>query len=845
MNDLSAILDELSRTPVLLVASDFDGTLSPISSEPADAKPNHEALVALRALAALPHTHVAIISGRALRDLTTLTGFSEEIHLVGSHGSEFDPDFALSLSPALIQLRDRIRDELIDIGKLDEGFLVEEKPASVAFHYRRAKDKTSKQAIETILRGLAATEGIYLKRGKKVLELSVIPSDKGKALAAIRHRIGASAALFVGDDESDEDAFATLTGPDVGVKVGDEASTAHFRVADSLDVARALAKLAELREAWIKGAEAIPIEKHLLLSDQRTVALLSPNGAVVWFCLPRIDSPALFSELLGGPSAGFFAIRAADGSEPLAQRYVGNTFLVCTKWPTFKVTDYLDCSGGRPYQRASRTDFIRVIEGEGRIIVEFNPRLDFGRQSTTLRVVPEGLQVEGALDPIVLRAPGLAWTLVGDGRHQRAIAEHQLTDQPLILELRHGLSHTHELVTPEVQRRKQTERFWDVWVDQLKIPSVVPDLVRRSALVLKALSYGPTGAIVAAGTMGLPEHIGGVRNWDYRYCWLRDGAMAATALCKLGNTGSGIRFLDWLLGILDHDQASEWFRPLYTVTGGHLGAEAEISELSGYRGSRPVRVGNAASLQLQLDVLGPVMELIAFLAQSGAALSMEHWRLTVEVVKAVKQRWNEPDHGIWEIRRPKRHHVHSKVMCWVAVDRALEIAHAFSANQPEDWISLRQEIANDVLTHGWNPAKRAFTTAYDDSTLDAAALYVGLAGLIPANDSRFISTVEVIERGLRRGPTVYRYRYDDGLPGNEGGFHLCTTWLIEALVLVGRIDDARALFQAFVALFRPTGLAAEEYCPKAKLSLGNHPQAYSHIGLINTAVMFSEAKLEL
>ncbi|MEK7755899.1 MAG: trehalose-phosphatase, partial [Planctomycetota bacterium] len=406
MDDLSSRLSELSRTPVLLVASDFDGTLSPIAPEPSLAKPNREAMVALHALAVLPQTHVAVISGRALRDLASLSGLSEEVHLVGSHGSEFDPGFARSLDPKLVDLRDRIKDELLAVAGTGSGFHVEEKPASVAFHYRLADDRAAEQAVHAILSRPAALPGVHIKRGKKVIELSVIPTDKGKALAAIRHRVGATAALFIGDDESDEDAFAILCGPDVGVRVGGGATKALFRVADSTEAARVLATLAELREDWLKGSEAVAIERHALLSDQRTVALVTPDARVVWLCVPRIDSASLFAELLGGPAAGFFAVRAADGSPPVRQSYVGSTFQLRTEWPGFAVTDYLDCSNGRPYQRAGRSDLIRVIEGTGRIEIEFAPRPDFGREPTRLRRLDEGLQVEGSLDPIVLRAPG-------------------------------------------------------------------------------------------------------------------------------------------------------------------------------------------------------------------------------------------------------------------------------------------------------------------------------------------------------------------------------------------------------------------------------------------------------
>lgn len=836
MEELSSRLIELSRTPILLVASDFDGTLSPIAPEPSLAKPDREALAALHALAVMPQTHVAIISGRSLRDLASVSGFSDEVHLVGSHGSEFDADFMQRLDPGLVDLRDRIRDDLRTIGATGNGFLVEEKPASVAFHYRLADDQAAARAVELVTLGPASDPRIHVKRGHRVIELSVVPTDKGKALASIRHRVGATAAVFIGDDESDEDAFGTLCGPDAGLKVGDGPTKAQFRVTDTSEAAHVLATLVELREAWLKGSEAVDIEQHALLSDQRTVALVTPSARVVWFCVPRVDSPAIFAELLGGPVAGFFAIRAADGSAPLRQAYLGNTCVLRTDWTDFTVTDYLDCAGGRPFQRAGRTDLVRMAEGRGCVEVEFAPRLDFGREPTRLRRVEQGLQVDGSLDPIVLRAPGVEWTLIDDGAHQRAVAEVDLARGDVVLELRYGLSTAQELVIQPAQRIEQTKRFWSLWADQLQLPSIAPELVRRSALVLKALCYGPTGAIVAAATTSLPEHVGGVRNWDYRYAWLRDAAMAATALAKLGSTGTGTRLIDWLLGILDRDEAPEFFRPVYTVTGGHLGVEAEIRELHGYRASRPVRVGNAAGQQLQLDVFGPIMELLTLLADGGVALSTEHWRLTEAIVKAVAHRWQEPDHGIWEIRGPRRQHVHSKVMCWVAVDRAIRISQAFSGGQPAEWVSLRDTIAANILEHGWNDAAGSFTGVFDDASLDAATLLVGLSGLISGADPRFAATVRAVERGLQRGPTVYRYVYDDGLPGREGGFHLCTSWLIEALIQVGRPVDSRELFEQFVSLFGPTGLAPEEYCPRSKQSLGNHPQAYSHIGLINAAL---------
>ncbi|MGH7908334.1 MAG: trehalose-phosphatase, partial [Thermodesulfobacteriota bacterium] len=438
MSDLAERIEDLARTPVLLVVSDFDGTLSPIAPQPSQATPNREAIVALHALAATPQTHAAVISGRALRDLSSLSGLSGGVFLVGSHGSEFDPDFARRLDPKLVDLRDQLREELARIAGRESGFLIEEKPASVAFHYRMADPQRAERALGAIMEGPARTAGIHVKYGKKVIELSVVPTDKGSALGQIRHRVGATAAIFFGDDQSDEDAFSTLCGPDVGVKVGDGLTRAEFRVADTVEAARLLANLAELRERWIKGSEAVPIEAHSMLSDQRTVALVTPAARVVWMCVPRIDSAAIFAELVGGPSAGYFSIRPADGRAPAGQAYLGNTFLLRTQWGGLSVTDFMDCSGGRSYQRAGRSDLIRLIEGAGRVVVEFAPRLDFGRHATRLRRVEQGLQVEGSLDPIVLRAPGVEWQLIEEGPHQRAVSELELNGEPLALELRCG-----------------------------------------------------------------------------------------------------------------------------------------------------------------------------------------------------------------------------------------------------------------------------------------------------------------------------------------------------------------------------------------------------------------------
>lgn len=837
-------LQRIAQSPVLLVACDYDGTLAPIVENPAAAAPRVESIVALRLLAELPQTHVAVVSGRALRDLRAIAGLPEEVHLVGSHGSEFDQDFSHTLSEEVCELRRRIALSLASIPDEFPGVELEAKPASVAVHYRKANPDLADGILARVREVVGELSGVHTRHGKCVVELAAMHTSKGRALDALRRRVGASAVLFLGDDATDEDAFVTLTGPDVGVKVGEGASAATHRVANTEDVARLLARLAEHRSAWLEGAGTTPIETHGMLSDQRAVALVRPDARIVWYCAPRIDSPALFAEMLGGPGDGYFAITPlGDGVGPAVQRYHDGTMVLETAWPSCRVEDFLDVSEGRTDQRAGRSDLLRIVTGRGRVRVEFAPRIDFGRVATQIRVNDHGVRVYGTSDPIVLRAPGVTWTIREECGHDIASAEVDLDPEvPLVLELRYGTTSLAEAKRPAAERMARTARYWTEWVDTLTLPSIATDAVRRSALVLKALCYGPSGAISAAATTSLPEHLGGVRNWDYRYCWLRDGAMSAAALVDLGSHHEAFDFLGWVLGILDDlDQAPERLRPLYTVLGRELSPEGEIAQLAGYGGSRPVRVGNGAAGQIQIDVFGPIVEVVHRLVAHHAPVTHEHWILVQKMVQAVDRRWREPDHGIWEIRKPCRHHVHTKVMCWVTVDRAIAIGEQIHAEVPEAWHTLRHEIHEEVVSRGWHPDARAFTAAFEARDLDAAALTVGLTGLLPAGDPRVVSTVAVVERHLRDGPTVYRYREDDGLPGIEGGFHLCTSWLVESYLLIGRLDEARALFQSFLGLAGPQGLLSEEYDPRTDRALGNHPQAYSHIGLIRNALALEAA----
>lgn len=882
MTSLHDKLQAAARSPVLLVASDFDGTIAPIVEDPSQARADPAALAALRELADLPHTHAALVSGRPRDFLGRVMGADAaapggargdagqtRVILIGSHGVESSHLPPPMLTEPQRKLLSALTLELAEMAREDPGLFVEVKPFGVALHYRRATPAAAATALARVEASLAKREGVHVRHGSMVVELNVALGDKGRALLGLRHRLGATTVIFIGDDLTDEDAFAVLPQGDLTIKVGPGPTEARARVPDTTAVTALLTDLVKMRRQWLSQRTVVPIERHAVLSDQRTIAVLTPAGRVTWLCLPRIDSPALFADLLGGPSAGFFDIAPHHATQPVAQEYDGDSFILRTRWPGVTVTDYFDCSGGRAFQRAGRSDLIRVVEAAdgaehaepARVLVRFAPRLDFGRTVTRLRIHEAeddpsvtGVEIEGSPDPVVLicRAPSsvpLAWKILDDGRHHTAFAEVDASHGPVVFELRYGSASLRRATHDEAHRREQTHNFWSGWASTLRVPAsgpVPPELLRRSALVIKALCHGPTGSIAAAGTTSLPEHMGGQRNWDYRFCWPRDASLAAAALVRLGSTGHAIRLLDWLLGIVDSIESPDRIRPIYTVTGRHLPPEAEIAELPGYADSAPVRISNAAAAQVQLDVFGPIVDLVALLAEHGAPVSPEHWHLVRAMVRAVESRWRDPDHGIWEIRGPRQHHVHSKVMCWHTVNRALLVEEYLFRRRNPEWEALRDTIAADVLSAGWNPeaadGRGAFTTAYGSPFIDAAALQIGLTGLLPPNDPRFVATVRAVETYLRKGPTVYRYIHDDGLPGIEGGFHLCTGWLIEAYALKGRLDDAEELLERFAALAGPTGLLSEEYDPAYDLALGNYPQAYSHLALINAAVAVDEAR---
>ncbi|HKT01681.1 MAG TPA: trehalose-phosphatase [Rugosimonospora sp.] len=840
---LRAAVGLVARVPQLLVACDYDGTLAPTVADPTQAAPLPEAVAAVRALAALPQTTVAVVSGRALRDLATLSRLPSEVHLVGSHGSEFDIGFVHRLAPELLELRTRLQHAVEVVVRDQPGVRLEPKPASIAVHVRTAAPAVAEEVVAALRAGPASWPEIHVTSGNQVLELLVLPTNKGTAVDALRMQLSASAVLFMGDGVSDESVFAHLHGPDVGIKIGPGETAAGYRVDEPIDAVRVLGYLLDTRRNWLYGERAVPIERHSMLANGRTVALVAPDSTVSWLCHPDPDSSAVFAELLGGTPAGHFRVAPAGRNGiPLGQRYRPGTMSVETRWSGLTVTDWLDrgVPPGDAQDAPEATSLVRVLSGTSTARVDFCPRPEYGQVRISLQPLGDGLLVLGSNEPICLYSPGVDWEISNDGSNDSARATVDLSamGNHCELELRCG---THSLRPwPEAiaARQGRVERDWKDWAGSLRLPTVARDLVLRSALTLRGLHHQPSGSLLAAATTSLPEEMGGIRNWDYRYCWLRDGAMTARALVDLGSLAEAEAFLGWVDRCVERTGGHpERLHPLYTVDGHDLGPEAVIDTLPGYAGSRPVRIGNAANRQLQLDVFGPIADLIGAVVEARGSVTAQEWHVLEAMVEAVERRWHEPDHGLWEARLPPRHHVYSKVMCWLTVDRAIRIAEDFNGGARPGWGELRDRIGANVLEFGWHEQAGAYTVAYGFPEMDASSLWIGLSGLLPNENPRFLDTVLAIEADLRSGPTVYRYKWDDGLPGREGGFHICAAWMIEAYLRTGRRADAEELFEQMLDCAGPTGLLPEQYDPEAERGLGNHPQAYSHLGLIRCALL--------
>ncbi|WP_369382843.1 glycoside hydrolase family 15 protein [Streptomyces sp. cg36] len=584
------------------------------------------------------------------------------------------------------------------------------------------------------------------------------------------------------------------------------------------------------------------IEDYALIGDLRTAALVGTNGSIAWLCLPRFDSASCFSSLLGDEDDGHWRIApVAAGPDGVCtgRGYAEDSLVLRTRWDTptgsVEVLDFMPLYG-------EATDVVRIVEGvSGELEMEsvLRLRFDYGRVVPWVRAVEDEHVAIAGPDSMWLRSEPAAPT-AHDQRAIRSSFRVSAGERVSFVFTWHP-SHLPRPPQPDPEQAlTRTLEGWRKWAARCQYTGPYREAVVRSLITLKALIYKPTGGIVAAPTTSLPEEIGGVRNWDYRYCWLRDATLTLGALLRTGYVDEAARWRDWLLRATAGDP--EDLQIMYGLAGERRLPEMELPWLDGHFGSRPVRVGNAAVDQFQLDVYGEVLNSLYVARTFGIPAERHAWELQLNMLEFIESHWREPDEGIWEIRGPRRHFVHSKVMAWLAADRAVRTleAHPDLDGDPERWRGMREQVHQDVCEHGYDPVRNTFTQSYGSMELDAATLLVVRSGFLPADDPRAVGTVDAVRAALASDGLMRRYTTEggsvDGLPGGEGTFLICSFWLADALRLTGRPDEAHELFERLLALRNDVGLLAEEYDPVARRQLGNFPQAFSHLGLVSVAL---------
>ncbi|GAB3996436.1 glycoside hydrolase family 15 protein [Glycomyces albus] len=587
---------------------------------------------------------------------------------------------------------------------------------------------------------------------------------------------------------------------------------------------------------WHGALMALRIEDYGMLGDLQTAALVGRDGSVDWLCLPRFDSPACFAALLGDEESGRWRIAPASGGVADRRRYRGETLILETEWDTddgtVRLIDFMPLRG-------EAADIVRIVEGvtgSVRMSMDLRLRFGYGRSEPWIR------NVDGQMAAIAGSDAAWLYTPV-ELEHEEASSRTEFTvaaGERVPFVLTHQLSHLPNPtpVDPE-DALTETERFWNEWIGRIRYDGRWGEAVRRSLVTLKALTYAPTGGIVAAATTSLPEQIGGVRNWDYRYCWLRDATFTLHTLLGTGYIDEAREWREWLLRAAAGNPAE--LQIMYGLDGSRLLPEFEIDWLSGYEDSAPVRVGNAASGQFQLDVWGELLEGLHVARAAGLEADPTAWELQTKLLDFLESNWDRPDEGLWEIRGERRHFVHSKAMAWAGFDRAVKAVERYGLDGPADkWRSLRESVHAEVCERGFDPERNTFTQYYGSQGLDAALLLLGQTGFLPWTDPRMVGTVEAVQRELDSGGFMLRYDTGadggvDGLAGDEGSFLVCTFWLVDALAGIGRQAEAEALFERLLGVRSDLGLLSEEYDAAAGRQLGNTPQAYSHVGLVNAA----------
>ncbi|MFF9071499.1 glycoside hydrolase family 15 protein [Streptomyces sp. NPDC014872] len=581
------------------------------------------------------------------------------------------------------------------------------------------------------------------------------------------------------------------------------------------------------------------IEDYALIGDLQTAALVGRNGSVDWLCLPRFDSGACFAALLGDEENGHWRIAPQGGDVCTRRGYAGESLVLETFWETrtgtVKVIDFMP-------QRDQEPEVMRIIEGiSGRVEMSsvIRLRFDFGSVVPWMRRSQGHRVAVAGPDSAWLRSepPVKTWGQQFSTCSSFTVAAGERV--AFVLTWHPSHSPRPDLVDP-FEALENTLAGWTEWSATCRYRGPYREAVIRSLITLKALTYGPTGGIVAAPTTSLPEEIGGVRNWDYRFCWLRDSTLTLGALISAGYLEEAAAWRDWLLRAVAGDPAD--LQIMYGLSGERRLPEAELPWLRGYENSAPVRIGNAAVRQRQLDVYGEVIDSLRLAREAGLDDQPHAWSLQLSLLGFLESTWREPDEGLWEIRGQRRHFVHSKVMAWVAADRAVHTleknpALAGDANR---WRAMRDAVHREVCEKGFDPVRNTFTQSYGSRNLDAATLLIPRTGFLPPDDPRVVGTVDAVRRELGSDCLVRRYSTDgssiDGLPGREGTFLACSFWLADALTMTGRAEEARNLFERLLRLRNDVGLLAEEYDTVTHRQLGNFPQAFSHVGLVSTAM---------
>ena len=590
---------------------------------------------------------------------------------------------------------------------------------------------------------------------------------------------------------------------------------------------------------------ALRIEDYALIGDTTTAALVGTDGSIDWLCAPRFDSPAFFAALLGSEANGHWQIAPAAEALRVERRYRPGTLVLETDFETsdglVRVVDSMPL--GDEY-----VDVIRMVEGlRGRVAMQMrlNPRFDYGHLVPATGRIDQGMFAVAGPDAVCLRTP-VEIGAEGGATASAAFTVSEGERVPFHLSWYPSHAPRPEPIDP-FNTLARTESWWREWSGRCTYEGPHPEVVQRSLITLKALTYAPTGAIVAALTTSLPEEVGGERNWDYRFCWLRDGSFTLAPLVQAGYMEEAVAWRDWLFRAIAGDPSQ--LQIMYGIGGEHRLTELELPWLSGYEDSKPVRIGNAASEQFQLDIFGEVLAVFYGAWEAGLPERDETRSPGIDVrdaIELVERMWRDPDEGIWEIRGQRQHFTYSKVSAWTAIDRAVKFAEATGADAPlERWRVVRDEIHAEVLAKGYDAERNTFVQYYGGKGLDASLLLIPASGFLPAEDPRVLGTIEAIQREICDGPFVWRYSTGegvDGLAGGEGAFLICSFWLVSALANAGRVEAAERNLEQLMALQNDVGLLSEEYDPQRERLLGNFPQAFSHIGLLRSLYAISEAR---